>query len=210
MARRPLSRNLLAYLVLNLLAEAPMHPYEMKRLMHLRGKDQLVPVNPDSLYHSIAQLERAELIEAVETNREGRRPERTVYRATEAGRQTLHDWMAELLSEAHSNEHPRAIAALAHLPAMEPAEVRRHLEQRALMLEMQIASGEAALRVASERLPRVLVVEAEYARALKQAELDYVRALVADLASGELTWSTEDIARAAERARQAEDRPPMT
>src|SRR5205823_1872942 len=135
--------NLLAYLVLNLLAEAPMHPYQMKRLIHLRGKDQLVPVNLDSLYHAIAQLERAELIEAVETNREGRRPERTVYRATDAGLQELHGWMTDLLTEA-PNEFPRAIAALAHLPVMRPAEVPGHLERRALALEIQVASGDAA------------------------------------------------------------------
>jgi DNA-binding PadR family transcriptional regulator len=208
MASKRLSHNLLAYLVLNLVVEAPVHPYEMKRLIRWRGKDQMVPVNLDSLYHAIAQLERAELIEAVETSRDGRRPERTVYRATEMGHQELHVWMVELLSEAPPTEFPRAIAALAHLPAMEPPEVREHLERRAVALEMQIAGLDAGVRVARERLPRVLLVEAEYARALKQAELDWVRALVADLASGRLAWTAEEVLRAGATVWQSEDRAP--
>jgi DNA-binding PadR family transcriptional regulator len=193
MARSKGYRNLLAYLVLNLLVEAPMHPYQMKRLIHLRGKDQLIAVNLQSLYHAIEQLERAGLIESVEINREGRRPERTVYRATEAGLEELEGWMAELLGEVPPGEFPRVIAALAHLPVMRPAEVRRHLEQRALVLEVQIASTEAALRVGIRKLPRVLIVEGEFAVAMKRAELEWVRALIDDLAAGRLTWDPEEL-----------------
>lgn len=207
MARTNVRRNLLAYLVLNLLVEAPMHPYEMKRLIHFRGKDRLPRVNPDSLYHAIAQLERAGLIEAVETSRDGRRPERTVYRATDIGRAELRDWMGELLTEA-PNEFPQAIAALAHLPAMDPADVRAHLERRAFALEVQLAAGEAALHATREKLPRVLLVEGEYAQALKRAELDWVRALVDDLASGRLTWDYEVIQRVAEEEQRVRGTPP--
>src|SRR5205809_684347 len=124
-------RNLLAFLVLNLLVEAPRHPYEMKRLIHWRGKDQLLTVNLDSLYHAIAQLERAALIEPVGTAREGRRPERTVYRANESGVDELRAWMRDLLVEP-TNEFPRFIAALAHLPVLTPVECRELLERRAI------------------------------------------------------------------------------
>jgi DNA-binding PadR family transcriptional regulator len=188
-------RTLLAYLVLNLLVEAPMHPYEMKRLIRQRGKDMLIQVNLDSLYHAIGQLERAGLIEAAETSREGRRPERTVYRATDAGRDEVRSWMAELLTEA-PNEFPQVIAALSHLPAMTPEEVREHLERRAMLLEMQLAASGAMLSVASDQLPRVFLMEGEYAYAMKRAELDWVRAVVDDLASGRLAWSDEEVQRA--------------
>jgi DNA-binding PadR family transcriptional regulator len=201
MAPRRLSRNLLAYLVLNLLAEAPMHPYEMKRLIHWRGKDQFVRVNLDSLYHTIAHLERDDLIEVVETNRDGRRPERTVYRATEAGREELRGWMAELLSEVPHDEFPRAIAALAHLPAMQPPEVREHLRRRAVSLQVLIAGVEAGVAAAAGKLPRVLVVEGEYALALKRAELEWVRGLIDDLDSGRLTWDPESLLQLANQAR---------
>jgi DNA-binding PadR family transcriptional regulator len=186
-------RNLLAFLVLNLLAEAPRHPYEMKRLIHWRGKDQLLTVNLDSLYHAIAQLERAALIEPVGTGREGRRPERTVYRANESGLDELRAWMRDLLVEP-TNEFPRCIAALAHLPVLTPVECRELLDRRGLLLEGQIATIEVGLRGSAD-LPRVFVVEAEYALALKQAELAWLRATIDDLGGGRLTWDREELMR---------------
>ena len=197
-----LRRSLLAYLVLNLLAEAPMHPYQMKRLIHTRGKDLVVAVNPASLYHAIAQLERARLIEPVETSRDGRRPERTVYRATGAGLAELRGWMAELLTETPL-ELPRAVAALAHLMVMEPAEALAHLERRARALEAEIAAGDALLASIPHPLPRVFLIDGEYARALRQAELDWVGAVVDDLASGRLTWDREELMRVSESGRVA-------
>lgn len=186
-------RNLLAFLVLNLLAEAPRHPYKMKRLIRWRGKDQLLSINLDSLYHAIAQLERAELIEPVATGREGRRPERTVYRATEPGLDEPRAWMHDLLVEP-ANEFPRFIAALARLPVLTPAECRELLERRAVLLEAQIAYGEVGLRGSAD-LPRVFVVEAEYALALKHAELAWLRSMVDDLRGGRLTWDREELTR---------------
>ena len=40
---RRLPRTLLALAVLQLLAEAPMHPYEMKQKMHERGQERAIP-----------------------------------------------------------------------------------------------------------------------------------------------------------------------
>ena len=186
-------RNLLAFLVLNLLAEAPTHPYEMKRLIRWRGKDQLLTVNLDSLYHAIAQLERAALIEPVETEREGRRPERTVYRATESGLDELNAWMRDLLVEP-TNEFPRFIAALAHLAVLTPAECRELLERRSLLLEAQIASVEVGLRGSAD-LPRVFVVEAEFALALMRAEMEWLRSTIDELRGGRLAWDRDELIR---------------
>ena len=196
-------RNLLAFLVLNLLAEAPTHPYEMKRLIRWRGKDQLLAVNLESLYHSIAQLERAALIEPVGTGREGRRPERTVYRATESGLDELRAWMRDLLIEP-TNEFPRFIAALAHLAALTPVECRELLERRAIHLQAQIATIEVGLS-GSAHLPRVFVVEAEYALALKRAELAWLRATIDDLKGGRLAWDRDELMRTHAGAADSEE-----
>ena len=194
MARKKSHRTLLTFLVMNLLAEAPMHPYEMKRLIRWRGKDQLPGINADSLYHAIAQLVRGGLVEPVETSREGRRPERTVYRATERGLDELHEWMETLLAEP-TNELPRFVHALAHLPAVDPAACRALLERRALALEIEVSRYDVGLRASEGQLPRVLVVEAEFARTMKLAELEWVRSVIDDLGSGRLTWSAEEIRR---------------
>ncbi len=68
--RRPTVRpSPLMLMVLVLLAEAPMHPYEMQRLMQWRGKDQVVRVQRGSLYPAVERLARAGLIEPSETAR---------------------------------------------------------------------------------------------------------------------------------------------
>src|SRR6187551_4114033 len=86
--RRAVRPSPLMLMVLVLLAEAPMHPYEMQRLMQWRGKDDVVRVQRGSLYPAVERLMRAGLIEPLETERAGRRPERTVYQLTEEGRDT--------------------------------------------------------------------------------------------------------------------------
>src|SRR5215813_5672818 len=95
--RRAVS-NPLALAVLACLFERPMHPYEMATTLRERGKEHSIKLNYGSLYTVVDNLAKHGLIEAVEARREGRRPERTVYRLTSAGGEELDDWMAELLA----------------------------------------------------------------------------------------------------------------
>src|SRR5580658_8328996 len=90
--------NPLALAVLICLYERPMHPYEVAATLRQRRKDESVRLNYGSLYAVVGSLEKQGLIETSEVEREGRLPERTVYRITEAGRVEAHDWLAELLS----------------------------------------------------------------------------------------------------------------
>ncbi|MDQ3833383.1 MAG: PadR family transcriptional regulator [Actinomycetota bacterium] len=78
--------NPLALAVMALLYERPMHPYEMVSLMRERGKHESIRLRYSSLYSVVETLQREGLIVARETQREGRRPERTVYGLTDSGR----------------------------------------------------------------------------------------------------------------------------
>ena len=94
--RRKVS-NLMALSLLSLLTERPMYPYEMASKLREYGKDQAIKINWGSLYTVVQNLEKHGFIEAVEVAREGRQPERTTYRITEAGRAELKDWLRELI-----------------------------------------------------------------------------------------------------------------
>ena len=74
--------NPLALAVLATLRQRPMHPYEMAAAMRSQGKERSIKLNYGSLYTVVDNLARHGLIEAMEASREGRRPERTVYRPT--------------------------------------------------------------------------------------------------------------------------------
>src|SRR5512138_2173622 len=87
----------LGVMVLALLREGEMHPYEMMRLMRQRRDDQLVTITNGTFYHTVARLERLGLLAEVGVDREGNRPERTTYRLTDAGRDAVSEWVrAEL------------------------------------------------------------------------------------------------------------------
>jgi DNA-binding PadR family transcriptional regulator len=178
--------NPLALAVLVCLAEQPRHPYEVATTLRQRQKHQSVRLNYGSLYGVVESLERRGLIEAQETRRSGRLPERTVYRLTEAGRIEVHDWLTELLSTP-VKEYPAFQAALSFLPALPPGDVATLLAERAQHLQAELAQAAATRELAQKAgLPRLFWVEGEFDMVLREAELGYVRQLAADISSGAL------------------------
>jgi DNA-binding PadR family transcriptional regulator len=179
---------MLSLAVLELLAEAPMHPYEMKQKMHERGHERAIPLKAASIYDTVERLFKAGFIEPVVTNREGRRPERTIYRLTQTGAQELDSWLRQLLEEP-SREYPRFAAALMFLGALRRKEdAIAVLERRASAFEAQIASADEMMRGVPYDLPRLFVIEEEYAQAMRRAELVWLESTITELKDGVLDW----------------------
>jgi DNA-binding PadR family transcriptional regulator len=188
--KRELPRTPLALAVMNLLAEAPMHPYEMKSKMKERGHDQVIRLKGGSIYDTVERLEQGGFIEAQTTSREGRRPERTVYAITDAGREEIMAWLRELLAQP-VNEYPQFGAALAFFAALDKDEVVRLLKVRIALLDGQAAGDDKQLKTFLDMgLPRLFLIEGEYAVAMKRAERDWVRQLIEDIEGGRL-WITK-------------------
>jgi DNA-binding PadR family transcriptional regulator len=183
--------NPLALAVLACLYERPMHPYEMAQTLRSRAKHESVRLNYGSLYGVVESLDKQGLIRAVETSRQGRRPQRTVYAITDAGQTEMYDWLAELVS-VPVKEFPQYEAALSFLPGLPPDEAAPLLRQRCAALEVRLDQLQAALEVATKRgLPRLFSIESEYEAAVLQTELEFTRALVADIESGSLSGLDE-------------------
>lgn len=181
-------RSPLAMALLSLVCEAPAHAYRMQQLIKERRKDAVINVaQRNSVYQTIDRLRRDGLIAVRETTREENRPERTIYQATEVGRETLRQWMRTMLSTP-AREFPEFPAALAFLPVLPPEEVRAALAERVATLTSRLSSLDAELAEGRGFLPRVFLVESEYQIAVLRAELDHVRQLVAELADGRLDW----------------------
>ncbi|MBO0683798.1 MAG: PadR family transcriptional regulator [Candidatus Dormibacteraeota bacterium] len=198
----------LALAALALLAERPMHPYEMQVLMRERGHDRVLKLRGASLYDSVERLQRLGLAEPLETSREGRRPERTVYRITPSGRVHMREWLRQALSEPES-EYPRFGAALAFVGALiasndesavievteeslaaAKVEVTSLLEHRAARLEAEITAGRSLLDDSLDRgIDRIFLIEEEYGLAMRRAELQWVRQLIAEIRDRGL-WPT--------------------
>jgi DNA-binding PadR family transcriptional regulator len=184
-------RSPIALAVLALLYEEAMHPYRMQQLIKQRGKDTVINVRQRaSLYQTIQRLERAKLIQVRETAREEKWPERTIYELTEQGRATLDQWIREMLAK-RAREFPEFPAALSFLPLLPPEEALHQLQARESALAAELNQADTQLGSHTPVVPRLFLIEAEYVRALLHTELEWVRSLIADLQSGQLTWSEE-------------------
>jgi DNA-binding PadR family transcriptional regulator len=178
--------------VLATLREAPMHPYQMQRLLRDRHKDEILALKPGSLYHAIGRLERGGKIEAVSTTRDGRRPERTTYRLTDAGRDSLMRMLRKMVSTPR-REPSEFMAAMAYLIHLTPAEAIPQLEERQRLLEAEIAQIEATMKAVAPVVSRINLIESEYLLAMLRAERDWTAALIGDLCEGRLNWDLERI-----------------
>lgn len=174
-----------ALAILALLHEEPMHPYRMQRLIKERNKEQVINVGQRaSLYQTIKQLLRAELIAYWEHERQEKFPERTLYRLTDKGHEVAVEWMRGILASP-AQEFPEFPAAISLLPLLTPEDALKQLERRETALTEKLT---ALNREAQTAVPRLFLLETEWLRATLSAELDWLRGLLADLRAGTLTW----------------------
>ena len=178
--------NPLALAVLSLLRERPMHPYEMSTTLRERAKEASIRLNYGSLYSVVEGLAKRGLIRARETVREGRRPERTIYEITPAGETEHADWLSDLIA-IPEKEYPHFEAALSLMAGLPPEDVLPLLEMRAQRLEFTLHQLRSLAVLAREQgLSRLFIVEGEYEAAMLDAELAFVRQLIADIRDGSL------------------------
>lgn len=185
--------NPLALAVMALLSERPMHPYGIAQVLRRRGKELSIKINYGSLYTVVQNLEKHGFVEVAGTQRQGLRPERTVYGLTEDGGRELHDWLAELVS-VPAREYPLFSAALSLIVVLPVDEADELLRQRAGALEAQAQALDSTLDALTKDLPRVFVLESEYQLHMIRAEMEWVRSLRDELAAGSLSgadaWQT--------------------
>lgn len=176
--------------VLALLREAPMHPYQMQRLLRQRHKDEILALKRGSLYHAIGRLLRANLIGVKSTGREGRRPERTTYRITPAGREKFFAVLSSIVATPR-RESSEFMAAMSFLVHMSAGEALPLLRKRSIQLHQQIESLRIGLASASTHVHRINLVESEYLLSMLRAELAWVESLERDIQRRKLVWKTE-------------------
>lgn len=180
--------------VLAMLREIPMHPYQMQRLLRLRHKDEILALKRGSLYHSIRRLKKQGLIAVETTGREGKRPERTVYRILPAGQEAFMNTLRKIVATPRRgpSEFMAAVSFIVHL---DPKDAIRLLKERAEKLEAEIAHRTAGLAVASTHVARINLIESEYLVSMLRAELAWVQAMKDEMEQGNLVWDIKTILR---------------
>ncbi|WP_369388214.1 PadR family transcriptional regulator [Streptomyces sp. CG1] len=177
--------NPLALAVLATLWQKPMHPYEIAQTLRRQGKDSSTKINYGSLYTVVQSLQKHGLVEITDVERQGNRPERTVYGLTDAGREELTEWLSDLMA-VPVKEYPIFETALSVMGVLHPDDLVRLLQERLNTLEVQVASGRGALEKLYETLPRLFLVETEYQLHMLQAQTEWVRGFLEEIQQGTL------------------------
>lgn len=178
----------LALSILELLNERPMHPYELAATMRSRHHDEFIRLNFGSLYHTVDALERDGLIVPTEKEKEGGRPERTIYRLTDLGQSVLLEVVSDIISTPR-REYVQFSAGLMFMHHLEPAAAAQQLELRAqalhgvitkltYLLDHLIASGHT----------RLTLIELEHKIAVIEAECAWVEKIAKEITDGKLEW----------------------
>jgi len=176
--------------VLELLHEKPMHPYEMAQLMRERYVDTRVNVKAGSLYHTVERLQQNGFIEVVDTLRDGRRPERTVYGMTEAGQDAFTTRARELLGDL-VKEYPAYLSGLAVIDELGLEASVLELEHRITRLRAAVAADQIVLqRLAKNQTPEIYWLDWRYSCDHRAWELEWSERLLDDLRSGRVPFQT--------------------
>jgi DNA-binding PadR family transcriptional regulator len=178
----------LALSILELLNERPMHPYELAATMRARHHDEFIRLNFGSLYHTVEVLERNGWIVGAEPEKEGRRPERTVYDLTDAGRRVLLQVVGDIVSVPR-REYLHFSAGLMFMHHLDKKAAVARLEQRSQALHQTITK---LSRILSELLDgghtRLTLIELEHKIAVLEAERAWVERIAREIADGKLEW----------------------
>jgi DNA-binding PadR family transcriptional regulator len=187
MPRRALD-NPIVLAVLGLLLEQPSHPHQMLAELRKRSDNHAAAITRGTLYNTVTALAEAGWIASQGRQRSGNRPERTVYALTPAG----HDELVRRLDSQirdPEREFTRFLGAVTYLGALGPGGAVEALAERARRLQARTAADEGRLADAlTAGVPRLHVIEAEYALCLARSEMAWIDAVIEDIRTGSLTW----------------------
>jgi DNA-binding PadR family transcriptional regulator len=131
--------------ILSLLAERPMHGYEVNATLEDRKIRDWAPVSRPQVYYSLDKLTRMGLIRVSADESPAAGPERRVFETTAAGR----DRLADALESKHWVEnrvHQPFLIWLALSWQARPRAFRKQLNDRRKLLEARLAEERATLK----------------------------------------------------------------
>jgi DNA-binding PadR family transcriptional regulator len=182
----------LGLMVLALLREGDMHPYEMMRLMRQRHDDRLVPITNGTLYHTVGRLERSGLLDEVGVDRDGNRPERTTYTLNQAGSAAVLEWVRrELVRIDHPVEFRVALAEAHNLDRDEAIDLLRTRRDHLAGDHIMHSSGRAT--ALAKGVPEQFLLEIEREEILLGTELRWTDALIERLEQRTFPWGADEL-----------------
>ena len=131
--------------ILSLLAERPMHGYEVNATLEDQKIRDWAAVSRPQIYYSLDKLTELGLIRVTATDSPSAGPERRVLETTESGRK----WLADALEDAHwtsTHVHQPFLTWLALSWQARPRAFQKQLKQRQNFLAQKLAREQSTLK----------------------------------------------------------------
>jgi DNA-binding PadR family transcriptional regulator len=131
--------NLTRLMTLGILARSgPSHGHHIRRIAEVSDVGEWGGVSVGALYRELRSMEHEGLVEAMRTEKVGKRPERTVYAITSEGHLELAMLREQAIKPLISGPDPLGVALMFAGAGMDPVELRRMLRARRQMLAIGI------------------------------------------------------------------------
>ncbi|WP_339292283.1 PadR family transcriptional regulator [Paenibacillus sp. FSL W8-0187] len=171
--------------ILGLLLEGDHHPYEIRIKMKDRGMDQYTKLQMGSLYYAVDRLAENGYIKAVETIQSDSRPDKTIYRITDAGRKLFEQLLLKKFRDIEPVHHPLYIA-LPFSQLADPAVLAPILQSRIRETEHRVNQAYQLYVEHQHIVPRsaqhLMIGMYEHAK----TDLNWLKRLHEDLIQGKL------------------------
>jgi DNA-binding PadR family transcriptional regulator len=192
----PLSVKLL---VLGMLLERDRHPYDIRQTIKERNWNETFNIRDGSLYYAFDQMKADGWIETAEVIPVPgeHRPDKTVYRITEKGRQAFLDLLYGQLEQSQQYPGHSLFPALPFVRHADIGRVRQAVARRLEACEARIERLRRVIEWKQSYLPRGAYHLLKGILRFVEAEREWLRDVLADAESGALgdpDWSPERIA----------------
>ena len=171
--------------ILGLLRERPLYGYEIKQVIEEHMSDW-TSIAFGSIYFALDKLAEEKFVERVEIEQTGKRPSRSVYQITDAGRTEFLHLLRESWQQFEREYFPLDIC-LFFLNSLPLEEVIKYLKARKDILQsaLEYVQGHREEQLAMPDVPPLAAAIFDHTIAHTQAELGWVSDLLQRLESSE-------------------------
>lgn len=171
--------------ILGLLRERPLYGYEIKQIIEEHMSDW-TSIAFGSIYFALDKLAEEKFVEKVEVEQQGKRPSRSVYQITEAGKEEFMRLLRESWQQFERQYFSLDIC-LFFLNNLPLDEVKNYLRIRrsALQTALRKVQSHRKEQLALPEVPRLAAAIFNHTLVHTQAELNWVTDLLQKLESGE-------------------------
>jgi DNA-binding PadR family transcriptional regulator len=158
--------------LLSLLAESPMHGYQIEQTIEERGMRDWTQIGFSSIYYLLDKMKGKSWLTSSLSQSSGKGPARQVYQLTPAGQKTWKTAVLDALQNPH-RAYSNFVIGLANIIALDPAEVHAAVSQHRSQLIERRVQVQAKLDSYNHQIPWEVVQLFDLSLAQIDCELDW-------------------------------------